>query len=388
METIYADINDLRNMVDVLSSTEEKIRFLESISKAGNIAALDLILEINDDPGSGILERGLTLALRKNEQESISKYGKKAIEYYFKNDFVNILPEELLKWKNEKLTEYALSKLPRSQKENHLSEAVDFYEKMGIENDFSKDLAEKLLARELLDTEYAFKAGVRLVKLGRYTEAIKHYLKCAKPYCLRDAWDIAKEHVPEIKKGIAEKIWKMGFTEDTPMVAYAESALLLDYSKDAIKQVKKYVTNMNPNTGRFFCELVEALKVLNLPDEINSVLNIARKHTNSIKNYPWDAYKEMVQLCDVAGEEKESKQWTIKRLEYEIANTNAENAPRTIAEYEKKTGDKSLRSMLFPFFEKQQMYGEAEKLAIEFGLLERADKYAKLAKLFVSSHMR
>ncbi|HPS21344.1 MAG TPA: hypothetical protein PLO44_00875 [Candidatus Paceibacterota bacterium] len=388
MKTIDLSIDDLRNMVDVLSSPEEKLRFLRSLSKTSNTAVLDLILELDEDPGTDTLEKGLKLALKKKDQDSILKYGRKAIDYYIENNFSILLPEQLRKWKNEKLTEYAVSKFPQSQTRDHLSEAVDFYERMKIENDSSKKLTEKLLAMEIRDSQYPFTACKILMKLGRHTEAIKHYLKIGEPYCLRDAWNIAREHVPEMKIGIAEKIWKMGVTEDTPLVVFVESALLLGYSERAIILLKKYIAGLKPNTGRFFIGLVEALKILDLSYEINKVLDIARKHTNSIHSFPWDAYKEMVQLCDVAGKEEESKQWMITRLKYEIAETNPTNVPSTIAEYEEKTGDKSLRILLFPHFEKQQMYGEAEKLAVEFGMPEKAEKYAKLAQLFVSSHVK
>lgn len=388
METkIYQNIDELRNLVSVLSSPEEKLNFLRSISNTGDTIVLDLIFEMDDDPGSDTLENGLMLAFQKNDQELISKYGEKAVDYYFENGYVILLPEKLLEWNNKKLTEYVVSKLPQSQQEEHLSEAVDFYEKMGIKNDLSKKLEEKLLAMELLSS-YSYKAGRRLVKLGRYTEAIEHYLKRSEPYCLRDAWDIAKEHVPAMKKRIAERVWKMGLIEKACELTYAESSQELNCANKAVKELKKYVSNLKPNTGRFFTTLVKALKLLGLSDEVNKVLSVARKHTNSIIDFPWDAYKEMIQLCDIAEENEESKQWMIKRLKYEIAETHPSNAPNTIAEYEKKTGDTSFRMMLFPFFEKHQQYGEAEKLAIEFNLPEKAEKYSKLAELFVASHIQ
>lgn len=383
-------IDELKNLIDVLSSPEAKIKFLKSLAHAGNLAAFDLLLELEDKLDAILLEKVLTMVLEQGDKELTLLYGKKLIDSNIENGLAVLLPEKLKKWDNQALTDYAISECGRVSGDGHdISAALDFFQKMGIENGVTRKLTEQLLAIKMEDSEDPAAVADLLVRLGQPRKAIYHLLKFQdSSYDLEWAWDIAKEHDVSMKGVVAKQIWKAGLTEGISETVYVEAAQELGYIDRAIKAFKNHVAFLAPDTGRFYLDLVKALISLELPKEVDRVLQKARDHANSIansRNSPWDAYKEMVDLCDVVGLNEESKDWTIKRINFEINETHRGNAPVTIAEYEKKTNDLSLRPMLFPFYEKYQEYSAAQDLAMELGLLMKAAKYDRLAKLFADS---
>jgi tetratricopeptide (TPR) repeat protein len=371
------EIKELRTLTKTLSSKEEQLRFLKSIYKPGRKAVVALIFELEPKGNERIFEKELVFAISAEDHALVRKYGTKVIDYYLISGYLLLIPDKLKAWKNSFLTEYTFSKIPVSKKLRDIQNAVHFYEEMGIVNETYQSLVEKALQYEVAQTEFPHMAVHRLKKLGRYDEAIDYCLYVGRNY-LGDAWEFAKEHVPTRKAEIAKKIMKAWHSEDIDHVIFVESAEFLGKIDETKKHLIDYIEEIPGNSGRFYYDLVKALGLLGLKSEIRHVLKMVREYTRAQTGFIADAYGEMAELCAIAGEHEESKEWTIKKLTYEVRQCHSSHGLGTIKKYEERTGDTSLREMLFPLYDREQDYTKARDLAKELGLTDKAKNYEKM----------
>ena len=391
MTTIIQTPRNLRKVLDVLSSTKNKIAYLRSIYTPGDTEIVDLVLEFSKTPPSDILEQEIKFALANSDVATVEKYGLILIdEYYIPNDFTSLLPEKLKGWGNANLIQHALATLPTEGTEEKIASTVRFFEGVGITNNtLLLSLKKKLHEYALADTEYPWRRANALKEDGCYAEAIATYISAYKQKkgsrCLEWAWQLACDNHPEMKKELALLVWKEG-PAAMDANTYIQSTILLGYQPLGKDKIRNTIRKCKPQSPRFYTDLLVMAKAFGLQESIDKIFNLAHTYVNNNNNYSKnDSYKELAKLYFIINQNEKVKYWYKKCLYYEIEQCSPSHSYSTIKKYEELVGDTSLRILTLPSLEKEGKYEEAAALAREFGQHEKADKYVQLAQIILMS---
>ena len=379
--------SELNPVLENLHSDKARLAFLKSIYTPGNIEIADRILAM-DPKDSSVLSNETDYANQHNLKDRFVNMAKKCIDTRIRDehdgDFAlqNIM-DWTISWGNEEIAKYGMRKL--TSKSNTKSALIYAAE---IAETFNRPAARKKYLESLLSMqeggEFPFSAGEILQKLGRFSEAIDKYIASTEGRCsgfMAHALQIAREHVPERLKEVAQK----GFDTYTPSTGftriYVECAEILERTQEAEKTLVKHSKNVKvEDSPRYYEDFVEALikfgrnqKAKNLVRKVESNEERAKR---TLIHYSFDRSEELAILYHLVGEIGPIKDIYNERIDTRIReNHHPSHTLKDIQQAIELTGDTSFREKEFDLYEMQGEYQKAANLAKELGKPELAQAY-------------
>lgn len=382
-------MESLDNILKGLHSDKNRLAFLNRVYTPGNVEVADRILDLN--LGTSVLEKELDYALKHKAKERFTALARRFVDLYIKNQYDNLLADQVVRWKDTDIANYAITKLEETGKESPLECAGEIAQSFG-----QKEKGRKLLERVLSlqferKGDYAFAPTGTCIKLGRFNEAIDLFMQSGYHW-FNNALNVAKEHVPTRVNEIAQR----GFDEYAPgfhvQETFVECAEILGKVDKAKKTLIREAKKLRPDSPpRFYQGLTNSLVKLGLNNEarivVEKVVDYQSQRAKERKEdmvcmYFHDEQKELAELYETIGEQRPVRDILLARIDAGLnGDWHPSNYTKDIEKGLKLTGDKAFLERRLLVLEKEQKYDEASQLAQELGQPELAGNYKTMHQM-------
>lgn len=373
-------------LVESLPNDGTREKYLSALYRPGKKEVFEMLMSISPRTQRYKFEKEIVFAKKREDLAFIEKYGKIYIDHHLADGFLSLLPEKISAWGNETLKEYLVAKLEGIQgSQLEIEYSIKALELFAPNSPQLQKLKDDQLAAALQDTENYFNAARLLVVAKRYNEAIDWYIKtCHLPYPFSFAWKLACEHATGRKTEVAKILFNFGFSAEGDILAYLQAAEFLGNQNIALKNIKQHVTTIQkakPSPPRFYSDLLEALQLAGMTEEIQIVLLKAKDgamEKNCLEKYDPGLFIEMAKLYAVVDDTAQVIHWFAKAIKLQTGFAHASDAELSAKKCIELTNDFSIRLALLPVYEKTLQFDKAAQIADEFNSPAEAENYRNL----------
>ena len=376
-------VQNLEQILRNLHSNKNRLAFLEMIYTQGNFEVADEI--INLKPNSSIvLEKEIEYARANNLSDRFHSYAKKLIDYYLLNGFDILARDEVKKWNDKELSDYAVKKLVANGEDSSLEYASELLTRFGNEEE-AKNVLSRLFSLRMIkydiDRKYPYSPAEIAEKIGMFKEALDLFIRAD---YLEHSLKIAEENVPERIAEVAKLGYHSYSLKTGSSVFFLRCARILGKESSARNTLLAEAENVNSETASGFHQvgLVKALVSLDFKIE-------ARKLAEKLEKYVVETYttrnfdlgnNNLAEMFLAIGDKEKAAQAYMRNVEMQLDQHPNNFMPELEKAFE-LTGDKAILEKKLLVLERIGEYNAAAVLARELENDKLADVYETMQQM-------